>query len=71
MAIDFEKYRRRRERMKRLELVYRKAQALFDAAQAGKPTEHVWNAMTKLKTAVALVDQLPPPPKSDEPDPAS
>lgn len=67
MAADFEKYRRRAERMKRLENVMDKAKNLFAMVNAGKSQEHLWIAMSELKLAVSLVDQLPPPPKDDLP----
>ena len=53
--------------MKRLEAVLERAKNLFAAATAGKSSEQIWVAMSELKLAVSLVDQLPPPPKEDIP----
>lgn len=53
--------------MKRLENVMDKAKNLFAMVNAGKSQEHLWIAMSELKLAVSLVDQLPPPPKDDLP----
>jgi len=67
MASDFEKYRRRADRMKRLEVVQERAKTMFAIVTAGKGSDQIWLAMAELKQAVALVDQLPPPPKEDLP----
>lgn len=63
MASDFEKYRKRAERLKKLEIVLERAKDMFNAAQVGGSTDRVWNAMAKLREAVTEVDRLPPPPK--------
>lgn len=62
MASDFEAYRKRAERMKRLEIVLERAKDMFNAAQIGGSTDKVWLAMAKLREAVTDVDKLPPPP---------
>lgn len=62
MASDFEAYRKRAERMKRLEIVLERAKDMFNAAQIGGSTDKVWLAMAKLREAVTEVDKLPPSP---------
>lgn len=62
MTADFETYRKRAERMKKLEIVLERAKDMFNAAVVGGSTDQVWLAMAKLKEAVSAVDKLPPPP---------
>jgi hypothetical protein len=62
MTADFETYRKRAERMKKLEVVLERAKDMFNAAVVGGSTDKVWLAMAKLKEAVSDVDKLPPPP---------
>ena len=65
MSSDFEKYRQRAERMKKLETVLERAKDMFNAAQIGGQSDKVWLAMAKLREAVTEVDRLPPPHRND------
>jgi hypothetical protein len=63
---DFDKYRRRAIRMKRLEVVLDKAKDVFACVNLQKGSVIIQQALIELERAVRHVDQLPPPHQDDK-----